>query len=181
MESSRFSELWEPCSATLGAYIASLVYDRHHAEDILQEVAKTAAESIHRYDAARSFSNWTLGIARKKVLKYYDDHSRDRLQFSSDLVDRISDVYEMIQTRQSDRSEALSECLDRLAGRVRRAVELKYRDGLSYDEMGRMLDMSKNAVAVMVHRSRIALRDCVRRRLGESASDETGLDRKLGS
>ena len=166
MDSSRFSDLWEPCSTTVAAYITSLVYDRHHAEDILQEVAKTAAETIDRYDSARSFSSWIFGIARNKVLKYYENQNRDQLQFSSELVSRLSDVYQAMEQRRSERAEALVECLKRLKGRERRVIEMKYRDGLNYSEIGRALGMNKNAVAVMAHRSRAALRDCIRGRLG---------------
>ena len=56
---------WVRSQSVISAYITANVFDRHHAEDILQDVASVVAENFASFDRSQSFVAWTLGIARK--------------------------------------------------------------------------------------------------------------------
>jgi RNA polymerase sigma-70 factor (ECF subfamily) len=61
--------------------------------------------------------------------------------------------------------EALGECCEGLAGRVRTAVDRFYRDGRSREELADELTMSVDGVKTLLRRTRATLRECVERRL----------------
>ena len=61
----------------------------------------------------------------------------------------------------------MSACLKKaVSPRVRRALELQYRDRASRAEIAAELDLAVEGVKTLLRRARSALRDCVERRLG---------------
>lgn len=60
---------------------------------------------------------------------------------------------------------ALGTCLESLDGRARRAVTLRYREGLDRAAMAAVLGLEENGVKTLLQRIRRLLRDCVLRRL----------------
>ena len=67
----------------------------------------------------------------------------------------------------SDYLVALSHCLEQaVSPRVRRALELQYRDRASRAEIAEKLDLAVEGVKTLLRRGRSALRDCVERKLG---------------
>ncbi|NLS91439.1 MAG: sigma-70 family RNA polymerase sigma factor [Planctomycetaceae bacterium] len=62
---------------------------------------------------------------------------------------------------------ALEDCLEvGVTPRVRRALELFYRDRLSRDEIAEQLEMAAEGVKTLLRRARSVLRECVERKLG---------------
>ena len=78
--------LWVQSQSVISAYITANVFDLHHAEDLVQEVAKIVAENFASYDRRHSFVSWALGIARNRILKYYRTRARDRLVLSENAL-----------------------------------------------------------------------------------------------
>ena len=66
----------------------------------------------------------------------------------------------------SERQEALVGCMGEMGQGNRRAIELRYGDGLSCQEVSRRLKVSLNSLYSRLSRLRDALKDCVERRLG---------------
>ena len=63
-----------------------------------------------------------------------------------------------------ERIEALRHCLAALAPRTRTALELHYRDGLSWPLAAARLQLRPNGIKTLVQRAREALRACIERR-----------------
>ncbi|MBP9892012.1 MAG: RNA polymerase sigma factor [Planctomycetes bacterium] len=61
--------------------------------------------------------------------------------------------------------EALKECLKGLEDRERRALELRYKDEIPREEIGRALDLSDGGVKNLMERAREKLKRCMERRL----------------
>ena len=67
----------------------------------------------------------------------------------------------------NDYLTALSHCLEAaVTPRVRRALELQYRQRASRAEIAAKLDLAVEGVKTLLRRGRSALRDCVERKLG---------------
>lgn len=156
---------WVNSQSVVSAYISVNVVDAHHVEDILQEVAQVCAEKFSEYDRGRSFVSWALGIARNRILKYYRTRSRDRMVLSEAVLERLEGALEKIEPEAEDRRDALRECLHRVEGRRRSVLDLRYRENIRVNEIADRFGMSSSAVSVMLHRIRVDLLDCVRRRL----------------
>jgi len=159
----RIAVLWVKAQPIASVFIRASVRDRHAAEDVLQEVARNVITSFDRYDESRPFNAWVLGISRNCVLRYYRTVSNDRLVFDGELLDMICDSYINISDEGWIYDAALKQCLEKLTGRSRTAIEKRYTDSLSSDEIASEMGMTPVAVRVLLHRVRKALRVCIDR------------------
>jgi RNA polymerase sigma-70 factor, ECF subfamily len=158
---------WVRSQSVISAYITANVFDRHHAEDILQDVASVVAENFASFDRSQSFVAWTLGIARNRILKYYRTRAQERTVLSEEALIRLGHALEEQQDESEDRREALRHCLQQIAGRRREVLELRYRDNVKVMDIAEQVRMSPSAVSVMLHRVRTLLHECIERRLGK--------------
>ena len=61
--------------------------------------------------------------------------------------------------------ESLRECVERLSGRGREAIDLNYREELSREEIAQRLAMTPDGVKTLLRRTRAVLRQCVERKV----------------
>jgi RNA polymerase sigma-70 factor, ECF subfamily len=162
------ARLWMQSQSAISAYLTANVIDAHHAEDLVQEVAQVVAEKFAEYDRSRSFTSWTLGIARNRLLKYYRTRSRDRLVLSEAALLQLASALERVEYESEDRRIALRKCLERVEGRRRRVLEMRYGANARVGEIAQELGMSTDGVSVMLHRIRSVLFDCIRKQLAKS-------------
>jgi RNA polymerase sigma-70 factor (ECF subfamily) len=162
---SEIADLWVANAPVIAAYVHAEVRDRHHAEDVLQEIGQAVTAGAERYDPERPFINWLFGVARNQVLRHFQKQGREKTVFSSQLVEKLADAYAPIASRVSDRAEALQECVKRLNPRQQQALTLFYRDDLTCMQIGEQLQMTESAVGVLIHRVRGTLLACINRKL----------------
>lgn len=162
------ASLWVRAQPIVSAYFAASVLDRQHVEDLVQEVAETAIERFNSFDRDRSFTAWVMGIARNRLLKYYRSQTRSRLVLSESALEQLAQAMEEVEPEAEARREALRECMKVVSGRRKEVVDLRYGSGASVGDIGRQYAMSPTAVSVMLHRVRLSLQDCIRRRTADS-------------
>ncbi len=162
---SEMAGLWVGSQSIVSAYITANVIDLHHAEDLIQDVAKTVAERFDTFDRARPFTPWALGIARNRLLKYYRTQARDRMVLSEPALARFGDAMQQLEDVTEDRRHALRACLKQIKGRSREVLDLRYGEDMKVKEIGQRLGVSASTVSVMLHRVRRALDECIRRTL----------------
>jgi RNA polymerase sigma-70 factor, ECF subfamily len=169
-ESSSMRELarlWVQSQPAISAYITANVFDLHHAEDLVQEVAQVIAEKFTTFDRSRSFLSWALGIARNRVLKYYRSRSQDRLVLSEAALAKLAESMERVEDEAEARREALRHCLQEIRGRRREVLQLRYGENAKTAEIADRFSMSPSAVSVMLFRVRAALYSCIRNQLAK--------------
>ena len=168
----QISALWTRSQYAVAAYLASLVYDHHDAEDLLQRTAVSAIRKFKDFDEARSFTSWVLGIAHIEVLRYRREQSRDScLMFSEDAIEALAQVQsQMADSPGAEARVALGRCMGRLRGRSRQVVDLFYRDSMKLDAISEQLSIARGTVGSILHRSRKLLRDCVNYEMGRGGA-----------
>ncbi len=150
---------------TLEAYLLSATGDLHTAEDLLQSVARILLEKLPEYDTQRPFGPWAMGVTRLEALKWRQQVSRSREVLSEDAANLLAQTA-MAEAAEADvRLQMLTECLTRMAGTARRALEMKYGQGQRIAEIARSLGKTVAAVEMMLVRGRRDLRACVERKL----------------
>jgi RNA polymerase sigma-70 factor, ECF subfamily len=159
------ARLWVQSQPAVSAYIAASVYDIHHAEDLVQEVAQVVAEKFTDYDHSLSFTSWALGIARHRLLKYYRSRARDRLVLSEAALNRLGESLERVEHEAEDRRVALRKCLERVTGRRREVLEMRYSANVRVADIASHFGMSPDGVSVMLHRIRAVLFGCIQQQL----------------
>jgi len=164
------ARLWVQSQSVISAYITANVIDLHHAEDIVQEVAQIVAEKFNSFDRSRSFVSWALGIARNRVLKYYRSRARDRLIMSEAALVRLENALENTESQAEERRMALRFCLERIKGRRREVLEMRYSRNTKIADIAQQFSMSTDGVFVMLHRIRMVLHECIQRRLASEGA-----------
>lgn len=157
---------WTASQPVVAAFLASLIPDFHDAQDVLQEVAVAVLESFADYDAQRPFVAWAIGIARHKVLDFRRRSAVGRVAFDSETIDGIADAYVTLRDRFNPVSEALEHCLKRVTGKASELLKMRYQFELKSAEIAERIGGKPSAVDMALHRIRLALRQCIERRLG---------------
>ena len=164
----RFTLLWIKAQPKAAAFIASLVRDRHHAEDLLQEVAITAVAKFENYDRDRSFDAWVLGIARLKVMRYFRTTGRDRIVLSEETVTHLQSEYEQLSETREARAEHLGECIDKLPDKARSILKRRYFRDMAVKAIAADEGRKPTAVGKQLFMIRRKLEDCITRRMKQT-------------
>jgi RNA polymerase sigma-70 factor (ECF subfamily) len=147
-------------------YLRFLGCDPTEADDLVQETFLAVFREGFEVRSPAQTAAYLRTVARNRLLM-----ARRKEHNSPPLVDL--EAAEAVWARMagedglSDYLLALAHCLEKAVGpRVRRALELQYRDGASRAEIAAELDLAAEGVKTLLRRARNALRDCVERKLG---------------
>lgn len=158
---ARLAELWHASQPSVSAYLLASVPNHHDAEDLLGQVAVAVARDFDKYDPSQPFVRWAIGIARNRVLNHRRTHAMSKVVFSQDTIDALANAVPVEPTRQSDFKAALKACIDKLQNQARKAIALRYEDDIKPKHIATELDMTPNAVSILLHRTRKTLSECV--------------------
>lgn len=156
---------WADAHSKVAGFVSAFIHDYNDAQDVIQEVAKAAVESIDSYDTDKPFGPWILGVARFKVVDYLRKHGRDKLIFDTESIGHVASAYSRMDARLGDMKAALSDCMNALSKRDRRALHLRYVESLKPAKIAVALGVSANTTRVLLHRIRQALADCVQQKM----------------
>lgn len=157
---------WTRAQPSVERFIRSFVRHRADADDVLQEVALTIVDRFDDFDVERSFEAWALGIAKNLMKAHFRKQLRQPVQAINDeAVDQVAAAFEELSPRMEDMKEALADCLSRVPGNQRHMLSQQYEQGLKPSEIAERLGKSANHVAVILHRLRTVLRECVERKM----------------
>ena len=147
----------------------ALRVDRPDAcEDVVQETMIKALRHLSTYRGEAALFTWLCQIGRNEVSNYFRRHGRkEEMLVSLDdnpdvraTLESVSDPDSTIDTLATERIVQLT--LDYLPDRYGQALEWKYLDGLSVDEIAGRMDLGVIAVQSLLARAREAFRKSVR-------------------
>lgn len=164
----KLTVLWADAQPKVAGFVGAFIHNFTDAQDIVQEVAQAAVESIDSYDLAKPFGPWILGVARFKVIDHLRKHGKDRLVFDSESITQLAGAYAKQDDQLDDMKAALSDCMQNLSKRDRQALDLRYVDNAKPAEVADELHIKPGTARVLLHRIRQALAQCVERKLAEA-------------
>ena len=156
---------WTRAEPSVERFVRSFIRDSVEAEDVLQEVALVIVDRYSSYDSTQPFIGWALGIARRVVWTHLRHTYRDRDLICKDAIDHVSSAFEKLDPHVQDMKDALGHCVEKVSGERRRALLLRYEEGLELKHIADRLGKSASATSVLLYRVRSALRECINRRL----------------
>jgi RNA polymerase sigma-70 factor (ECF subfamily) len=154
---------WTLAQPVVSAYVAAVVRDFRDRDDVLQAISVAVLEAFPKYDTARPFTAWVMGIARNQLGTYLRERKRNRLVFDAETIDLLAVAFEQLESEQTGKLDFLEKCLAKLDGRARQLCDLRYRNDLKPAAIGSLLHMSPNTVAKALQRIRDQLRRCIER------------------
>lgn len=158
-----FEDLYRDFMGRIYAYVRAQVGSSADAEDITAQVFVNAYQAYPRFEPRNTTpAAWLFRIARNATLDHFRASGRrDRLQRTIQHQpmaeeDPAGKAEERIQYR------ALLARVAQLPERQRDAISLRH-SGLSFDEVGKLMDCSEDAAKMLYHRALKALREVVQR------------------
>jgi RNA polymerase sigma-70 factor (ECF subfamily) len=132
-------------------FVSSKLRRREDAEDVAMETFSAAIKDFDRIRKAGSPRLWILGIARNKV----GDAMRRAYRRAEDPLD------ESLRAPDADtsRRESLHQAMAELPELHREILVLKYINGLSTDEVAKVIRKSAAATNSLLQRARQSLRE----------------------
>jgi RNA polymerase sigma-70 factor (ECF subfamily) len=165
-DTAAFEEVMKPHLPMLFAYSRAICGDFHAAQDVVQETALIAYRKLAHFFREADFATWLRAIARREALS-----ARKKVTKMTLLTEEAIERY-YLQTESEPASperQALKECLKLLAGKMSRVVRGHYYEGRRLADLAASMDQTVSAVKQLLYRARLALRDCVRRRLAQDS------------
>ncbi|MBX2852375.1 MAG: sigma-70 family RNA polymerase sigma factor [Phycisphaeraceae bacterium] len=159
------TELWYAHQPAISAYLYAAVPNFHDAEDLTQQVAVAVARDFDKYDPDTPFLRWAIVIARNRVLNHRRSFAMSKIVFSQDTLDALADAAPDQQPITTAYKAALDNCLDQIQNKSRQALKLRYEEDLRTKEIATRLSMTANAVSVLLHRTRAALAECMKKKI----------------
>ncbi len=147
--------------------------DRAEAEDMAQEIFLKAYRGLKKFKGASRFSTWLYTIASHHCLNHLEARRRrplpcprvgDRSDHAEEdppaVVDRLADPAPGadVLLERTDLARIIQAELATLTPEHRIILVLRDIQGLSYDEISRMLDLELGTVRSRLHRARMEMR-----------------------
>ena len=166
-DESAFSELLNRYTQKVHNLAMRITRNSEDAEEVLQDVFVTVFKKIDKFEGKSAFSSWLYRItANTSFMKL-----RKRRQTPSCSFEEVhSSAPETWLNTRSDTSDInficskhelrseLERAIERLSDEYRVIFVLRDIDGLSNEEVGKILNLSVPAVKSRLHRSRLMLR-----------------------
>jgi RNA polymerase sigma-70 factor (ECF subfamily) len=154
--------------AAVYRYCRLMIGDATRADDVHQQVFVEAHRDLQRYAGRSSLKSWVFGIARHRCLdaiksdrRWTDRHEPESPNEHVDPTPLAGDAIDDARL-----VDALARCLDTLAPATRMAVLLRYQEGFSFEEMGRICRERAGTLQQRVARALPVLRACIEKRTG---------------
>lgn len=138
-----YSLLYDRYAGILYRLVYSLLQHRQDAEEVLQDTFEYAFRKLHRYDPTRAgFKTWLYQIAisrsrNKRRRKWLPTFSLNHGGGEQIIADRRLLPEERLDL--SQRQRAVWQALQALSPKLRETAVLRYYEGLSYADIGKIL------------------------------------------
>lgn len=160
---------------SLMAYINMIVHDRHHAEDLFQDMLIEAIEKSDTIKDAEHLTRWLRTGARYRAIDHLRRQDKHSISLAPELLDKLDLSWQSASPQSiPPRLDAMRECLSRMPGHTQQLLRMRYEVGKTGNEISKDLGRSNNAIYLALSRAHRALRDCIEQRLKATASVSDG-------
>jgi len=164
-----FGDLYERYVDRIYNYIYYRVSNVHDAEDLTSRTFYRALSHLSSYeDRGIPFSAWLYRIAHNLIANWHRDRGRrpvvalDQLTLKSQADQAPENMAQLL-----DDSRLLRQGIRKLDPARQELLVLKFSEGLSNAEIGRIMGRSEGAIKSLYHRTLLALRKDLARKGGD--------------
>ena len=157
-----FSRVYDDYHAGIYNLCARMLDDREEARDVTQDVFIKAFSSPPGAVGEVKLKAWLYRVATNACLNIVRDRRPSGGRAEADDVPAAGDAYE-----QSQSAALIEQSLGRLNARYRAALVLKDLHGLGGEELAEVLEVSRPAADVLVHRARASFKKAFAALAGE--------------
>ncbi|HRD01466.1 MAG TPA: sigma-70 family RNA polymerase sigma factor [Candidatus Saccharicenans sp.] len=142
----------------------NIVHNHETADDLAQEIFIKAYQALPRFRYQSEFGTWLYQIAINHIRDYLRRHKKEKDDLCLDEIPEIraeeKEISERLAESQEEerRKRLIREKMEEMPEKYRLILSLRDIQGLSYEEIGRMLKLSAGTVDSRLHRARRLLR-----------------------
>jgi RNA polymerase sigma-70 factor (ECF subfamily) len=161
-EESAYLAVYNEYAATIYRLCYSLLQHQEDAEEVLQDSFEYAFRKLHKYDARKAaFKTWLYQIAvsrcrNKRRRKWLPTFSIND-QIRDEVVDKATPTPAEMMAM-TERQQVVWEALQDLTPKLRETAVLRYYEGLTYNEIGQILDIPPKTAESRMRLAHKALR-----------------------
>ena len=164
MPRQALEELVREHQSALRGYLAFLGCARSQIDDLVQDVFLSVLARGFEDRGHASTSAYLRVVARHLHLKALRRDRRAPPLENLDAADRAWAAFERDDGGEGYR-DALRACLERVEGRAREVLRLRFESGLAQAEIGAALGLAESGIHSILVRAKKRLRACIERRL----------------
>ena len=166
-DTSAFGQLVEAHQSKIYSLCYRMTGNAEDAADLTQEVFLSAWRSLSRFQEQSSFGTWIYRMATNASIDFLRREKRRQvlsMTMEEDSEERQAQVPDERYSphrllEQKEARQAVSGALAALSPGHRQVLVLREMEGLSYQEIGQLLDLEEGTVKSRIARARLALRD----------------------
>lgn len=175
-EVEAFRQLYDFYGRKIVNYIYRLTGSRSEAEDLAQDTFVLAFNKIGSLKDDTKFQSWLFRIAQNNVYQKYRGKRPHFESIDDEEGPELSDLQQLETVLKNPEDRVLSTELQEVIQRAIRELPEKYREvfvlsalqRLSYQDISEIVGRTLPSVKSDIHRARVAVRDKVKRYLGEN-------------
>lgn len=136
--------------------VCNLYMDKHSdREDLFQEITLQAWKAFGNFRGDAKFSTWLYRVALNTAITYFRKEKRKPTIYSTDTFsDQLYDYNDSIEEQLKMMYGAISQL-----SKIDKALVMLYLEDYSYIEIGDMMGITPNNVAVKMNRIKIKLKE----------------------
>jgi len=150
-------------------YILSLVPNWADADEILQETNIRLWEEFEKFELGTNFAAWAIRVAHFQILTWRKRASRSRLVFDQSVVDSLAAEPLWSDEELEARQAALAVCVSELPDYSRALLRHFYVHGAKAKDVAVEMKRTPAAIYKALERIRVALHECIERRINSSS------------
>lgn len=154
-DTDSFTKLCQRYYPAMVAIAHSILGDRHLAEDAAQQTFAKAVVKLPQLKKRSKFASWIATICRNAAKDMGRASERAHPAEKLSVAGAESD--------QDDAAEAVRQALGELAAPAREVIFLRFYDGLSYEQISRVLGISEQAISGRLRRAKKEMAEYLRR------------------
>ena len=166
-DTSAFGQLVEAHQSKIYSLCYRMTGNAEDAADLTQEVFLSAWRSLSRFQEQSSFGTWVYRMATNASIDFLRREKRRQvlsMTMEEDSEERQAQVPDERYSphrllEQKEARQAVADALAALSPEHRQVLVLREMEGLSYQEVGQLLDLEEGTVKSRIARARLALRD----------------------
>lgn len=159
-----FARLFSRHARPLYAFIMTLVFSHHDAEEVFQNTSVVLWDKFRDFRPGTNFFAWASRIAYFEVLNLFKQQRRAPL-LSEQAMDALASEAEVLSDGSTARVDALSDCLSRLAAADRELIQDRYFYQQAPKQIAQLRRRSLDSVYRALSRIHNLLLNCVERTL----------------
>jgi RNA polymerase sigma-70 factor (ECF subfamily) len=164
-DTNAWRELYEAYRDRVWSLVVYSLGDSLHAQDVMQAVFLKVFRGLARFRFQSSLATWIYRIAYNECQDYHRGRTTphvplEKILGSSSEMDSRNISEDRLM--QGERQLIIQQALMQLSLKLRTVVVLKYVEGLSYQEMSRVLGCSPGTVASRLNRALAELEERLR-------------------